>query len=51
MQISRKIGATMTASGKLAHDKVFLINFITKRHLKKKIALQSKKVNSSKSLH
>ncbi len=30
MQISRNIGATMTASIKLAHDKVFLI-FFTKR--------------------
>ncbi len=29
MQISRNIGATMTASRKLAHDKVF--NFFTKR--------------------
>ncbi len=43
MHISRNIGATMTASRKLAHDKVFL-NFFTKRPSKKKIALQSKKV-------
>ncbi len=40
--ISRNIRATMTASRKLAHDKVFFI-FFTKS-FKNKIALQSKKV-------
>ncbi len=32
LEISRNIGATMTASRKLAHEKVFLI-FFTKRNL------------------
>ncbi len=41
--ISRNIGATMTASIKLAHDKVFFI-FSQKGLFKKKIALQSKTV-------
>ncbi len=41
--ISRNIGATLTASRKLAHDKV-VFNFFTKRPLKKKKALQSTNV-------
>ncbi len=42
--ISRNIGATITASRKLAHGKVFF-NFFTKRHFfTKQIALQSKNV-------
>ncbi len=39
--ISRNIGATMTASRKLAHDKVFLF-FSQKGLFKKEITLQSK---------
>ncbi len=40
--ISRNIGATMTTSRKLAHDKFFLI--FHKKNLVKKMVLQSKNV-------
>ncbi len=48
--ISRNIGATMTASRKLAHDTVFLI-FSQKGLLKEKNYITIKKCCSSKSLN